>query len=617
MANVETAKSAFEHAYLVKLPGVGINPRASYEVAVSTVKEWMDRASRSEAVRRKGRKERVGLRMAISLTKKIFPDPCECARSSSWSTFKSKQGMEDREVDPAFLTYVEKETRKYFREGWDRVVYNDAVLRFPLSRGACVEMSRKKGGMRAATNYDSYLHALESGEHGGLSDFKFSEVVSSGKLRSITIQPSSMATLGPLHRAIYSQISRYKWLLRGPPTPEKFKKAGFGFKSSLLSGDYKGATDSLDLRVSRTILGTILDRAREVPCSLKKQAMASLAISVSKGRESFEVLRGQMMGSFLSFPLLCLYNRISSTYALGKVPMLINGDDLVAETRNPERWFSLLPSLGLLPEKSKTDYKKGVCAINSTAFVIKGGKAYPTPTLRVGSLVPKADALPSSLGQLLHDFVQNGPSRKRAAEVWFRSQSKRVHHALACGAGLRCLGFWEEDLDLLKSAGVVTRAKKFARSYFQRSPPPPVSESQHQAGLVVVPERAVSSSLKLAMTYDRFFQGHQEKNDDHEKECTRDLSKAAWGALRRHRRDNGAVAPVRDKHKLLDVLARKFPSSNRYGSRYYGMYMKGTTFMAREFARVLPVLPVPQWAWNLVPQREKRDALALRWTQAG
>lgn len=605
-AALNIAVAALEHAYTVKLPRFELRTGLSFSAAILRVKEWMSRAQKCEATRRRGRKERLGLRLSISLTKKIFPEPCKCVQKSSWEQFKSKQGIEERETVPAFIAFVIKETRKMFPIGWDKTEYIRSIESCPISGGACVEKSRAQGGLRSSLSHDAFLKALETGVQLEHSPFKFLDVLSSGKMRSVTVQPSSMAVLAPLHRAIYSRISRFKWLLRGSPCARSFSRAGFVFQNGLLSGDYAGATDSLDLRVSRTILSTILDSAGEVPDGTKKSAMASLDIWVEKG-DCFRVMKGQMMGSFLSFPLLCLYNRLASKFALGDVPMIINGDDIVAETSQPERWFSLLPSLGLQPERSKTDYKRSTANINSTAFIIKDGVAVKAPTIRVRSLVPDPDMDVSSIGARLHEFIKDGPSRIRAAGTWLKSYGKFIHTSLSCGVPLRRFGFWEEDLDILRLHGIASRAIKFSRVFYQSCPPPP-SRLTPQEGLLMIPDRISSTFLNDAMSFHRFCNGSPIQ--EYEKDASILASKAAWKQMRDFK--SVASKPL----TLAWGLAGMLRLCRRTNPACFGEPLPSQVYINRNISKTPNYRPVPIWAWDTLPTSERRQLLALRWTQA-
>ncbi len=117
------------------------------------------------------------------------------------------------------------------------------------------------------------------------------------------------------------------------------------------------------MEVAELILGLILDAAVSVPPSVKAHALKMLRPTLwnlEYGLE-FSVTRGQMMGSYLSFPLLCLQNFLGFDFSreragLGKLPVLINGDDILFQCPKsfaPE-WMSVVKDLGLEVEVTKT-----------------------------------------------------------------------------------------------------------------------------------------------------------------------------------------------------------------------------------------------------------------------
>jgi len=84
--------------------------------------------------------------------------------------------------------------------------------------------------------------------------------------------------------------------------------------------------------------------------------------NLQHGIDSFVPRRGQMMGSYLSFPLLCLQNRIAFLYAgesvgidASEFPCLINGDDILFRSgpHFSELWMNTVGSLSLEVERSK------------------------------------------------------------------------------------------------------------------------------------------------------------------------------------------------------------------------------------------------------------------------
>jgi len=375
--------------------------------ALAEVKKWME--GQNGAFQRCGRREREGGRLSMRLGKRLIPEPCRHLRlgcAEGW--IKNQTTPLCGDLPRGFADHVKKTVSEIFPKRWDVQSYVRAVGSCGQNNAACRELPRSKGGLRRYLDLDRYL-SLVSGEEAfpeGAFVSKYSEVPTGGKLRPLTVTSGDLSALRPLHKIVYTRLCKQKWLLKGPPTPAKIKSAGFRFVHGILSGDYKGATDNLDLRVSHLILAAILDAAVVVPPTVKEAAFRSLRPRVEVHGELVQVERGQMMGSLLSFPLLCLYNYAVTTFALGKKPMLINGDDVVVETPDAAPWFAALPSLGLFPEPSKTSYRTGYLEINSTCFVKskRASRVYSCPILRTRTL-DNLPSVPHGLGSRASQFV--------------------------------------------------------------------------------------------------------------------------------------------------------------------------------------------------------------------
>merc|ERR1712013_845947 len=142
--------------------------------------------------------------------------------------------------------------------------------------------------------------------------------------------------------------------VKGPLKENHFER--FVDSPVLRSGDYDGATDTLDFRVSNFTLACIMNtlggafrdksvRDRMFACLTKHLIDYEDAIKHSKGelpegsmlQESPSVIQrnGQLMGSYLSFPILCIANWAVNWQYLDpelkysrcqKLPMIVIGD---------------------------------------------------------------------------------------------------------------------------------------------------------------------------------------------------------------------------------------------------------------------------------------------------
>lgn len=182
----------------------------------------------------------------------------------------------------------------------------------------------------------------------------------------------------------------------GQPIEQESWEAHFGDVPSdwyLQSGDYKNATDNLSPVVSEGIWQQICE-AVHLPDGRKLsgtpwERLGRLALTGhlllgprTKGvREKRQQVWGQLMGSPMSFPILCIANFAASTLALGfslesvlvrPGPLVVNGDDLGAafsDLRALERWSLYVSAIGMRPSLGKNYISKRMLIMNSECWV--------------------------------------------------------------------------------------------------------------------------------------------------------------------------------------------------------------------------------------------------------
>jgi len=255
---------------------------------------------------------------------------------------------------------------------------------------------------------------------------------SAGKPRPLTKFAAHAALLRPVHETIFDQVARKRWGLRGDPTKEKLRKAGFKRGLGVLvSGDYASATDNLSIEVAEAILRTIFDASTVIPSSVQAHAMAILRPRLFRvfgdDIEVFCPTIGQMMGSFLSFPLLCLQNFLAFTWAresfgMKELPLMINGDDILFQSPSSDftsHWMNIVKGIGLEVERTKTSIAEEFGTLNSTLFRWSGEYLDVVQTLRFGML--RAPEVLTNLGTSFHSFLKGQATdlRWRAARTFF------------------------------------------------------------------------------------------------------------------------------------------------------------------------------------------------------
>jgi hypothetical protein len=169
---------------------------------------------------------------------------------------------------------------------------------------------------------------------------------------ALTGGPNSKDTLQWLWKTTDQMVNRVK--LGRPHLDLNF--------SHVVSGDYSSATDKLDIRATKIVFEAFLKKIR-CPARYDQENLTTkwkdilrdvlyeqvLCYPKVKGQETPEDTQqcnGQLMGSNLSFPVLCAVNLIGYWLTLEEylkvsfepkdLPVLINGDDILFRTPKPD-----------------------------------------------------------------------------------------------------------------------------------------------------------------------------------------------------------------------------------------------------------------------------------------
>nr|QGZ98426.1 RNA dependent RNA polymerase [Erysiphe necator associated ourmia-like virus 6] len=414
------------------------------------------------AVKKLGHRERITVAGSLFLCRKALPSPPDPSQAEKHRALMTTPAPSP---PPAFLEHIDRKIDELFDRGWDRGYKGQVYSHTPTS-SSCLQYGRRSGGARrflSEQGRDWFTDRClgESEDLPLVVPTRYSVVRTAGKNRGVTVPDGYAHVLGPLHRTLYDYLSQFEWLLRGEARGRKFK--GFRRKRGevFVSGDYESATDNLSLEVTERILLRILGRTRNVPESVKQYAMRSLRARICyPGGRVVDQQRGQLMGSYLSFPLLCLQNYLAFTFAIPRsVPVRINGDDIVFRCRPAEyeHWRKMVGAAGLVLSEGKTMVNRSIFSLNSAFFDACSRRVREIPVIRGGSLILNRESVPSGGG--FSRFIRGWKcdARRRVGALWLRSFRTTIY---ATGRSVEALGI-PADNSQLHTAGLAVREAFF------------------------------------------------------------------------------------------------------------------------------------------------------------
>lgn len=189
-----------------------------------------------------------------------------------------------------------------------------------------------------------------------------------------------------------------------------------------VSGDYSAATDNFILECGSIILENALKYIDHQPTrewAMKEMSSHLLVYPNNSGIAPGIQRNGQLMGSLLSFPLLCLVNDSTAKLAgASSDQYLINGDDILMRVPPSiaDKWKVLAPSLGLELSIGKTFFDPNFGTVNSQLFY--EGKLLPTGKLKTLNRRTKV------LGETFRDFMRfhrkDGKDEKQLVQLFLK-----------------------------------------------------------------------------------------------------------------------------------------------------------------------------------------------------
>jgi len=173
--------------------------------------------------------------------------------------------------------------------------------------------------------------------------------------------------------------------------------------ASWVSGDYSAATDNMKIGATKLAFELFLDRTYGPYSDISdvfREVLYEQLLHYPKGSGLEPVMQttGQLMGSPLSFPILCIINLaiywqtfeqfLGRKVGFSSLPVLINGDDILFKA-TPEfykLWLRNIELVGLQTSPGKNYFHKEYFTVNSQACFQSGGKCHLKKFFNVGLL---------------------------------------------------------------------------------------------------------------------------------------------------------------------------------------------------------------------------------------
>jgi hypothetical protein len=402
----------------------------------------------------------------LFLFRKILPSPPPDI--PAYLSKLSRKSVRNEE----FVAFMIRRVEKEFPIGWDSG-FDDALSNSTIGVKSFLE--KKRGGERSAREFirkafrrESWCAHVKTEEFLAIPEERRVAVVKeNGKSRLVTMASAYQHRFKPFSQIFYNFLSRKPWLLRGEAKASSFKDFVRVSGEKFVSGDYESATDNFNKEHSIELLKAVLSRCTHVPQALKDAMVQSLSVSsIVHDGIRYVLESGQLMGDFLSFPLLCLMNFVAFKYAIPRhCPLRINGDDIAFRAREAEikRWFEAVSDSGLTVHRGKTDVHPSRFSLNSSLFfagrknVVSGVFVRPKAMFK-----PNAESALTVGARFKASFVGHWPvGAKNNLFISFIKENagwlRKSQVSLLRGHGIRI------ERRVLKSVGLLER-EEFYRS---------------------------------------------------------------------------------------------------------------------------------------------------------
>jgi len=428
-----------------------------------------------------------------------------------------------------------KSFQPYFERFYRRFAPSKARL-YEASTSACYDAKRSEGGARGfiretlagPLGSDELLEMIETRpghveEVKGLAMPDYFEILEMAKnsptdvMTSAVLEPLKVRLISkgnPLRywisrfyqKELWGYLQKYpQFALTGRPLTQldfhdlltREKKLRIANFHSWVSGDYSAATDNLDIASTKLSFEESLKHAAYYSTDTLEVLRSVLyeqtihypsAVNNDGSLDPIRQTTGQLMGSTLSFPILCSVNLVCYWMALEEyldrkvkledLPVLVNGDDILFRT-NPEfyeLWQSKIAMVGFTLSLGKNYVHDELLMINSQMFryVISPEKFIPLGFYNTGLLTGQSkvtgreQARMAPVWALHNEVVAGAVNPTRASQRFVHYHRRKIEELTQLGPNTTFnlfLPFQRGGLGFNMVPGLKCRLTSFQRRY--------------------------------------------------------------------------------------------------------------------------------------------------------
>jgi hypothetical protein len=287
-----------------------------------------------------------------------------------------------KKTDRNIISYIEMKSQQYFKG------FKIPDLVIHTSNKACLEGSRNRDFLLNAqrpisvTQVDEYFRQVDTisqecewKSFNQNTTVRHIQVQEPLKVRNLTAMPAHHQILKNFQLALKAWIDKDPTfrLTNNPDILSAVRSMNWPDHLLFTSGDYSAATDTIHR-------DAVMAAISGINSDLLKTSFDNFTIVDSEGHFLINQNNGQLMGSLISFIVLCLINKWIYEYTQElseekSTSPLINGDDILFKSTEKfhNEWREIIRKVGFRPSPGKNFLHKNYFTINSRPFLYNTG----------------------------------------------------------------------------------------------------------------------------------------------------------------------------------------------------------------------------------------------------